>query len=463
MADEKEPLLLSDVDDPSHASSSSSSTTSSTPTSTATSPPSSSSPPAWTAALVSSRDPSRRIPQAIAHRGYKAAYPENSMAAFRAAARVGAHAIETDVHLSADGVAVISHDPTLKRCFGIDKKISDCDWAYLSTLRMLRDPTQRMIRFSDFLAWIAAGPGQGHGHAGDGDEKESDDEAQTRAKLWILLDIKVNLPRAALTLYDQTTTPDREIEANTDRRRRSRSTTTPASSCAPSPPPYRKSPPAPFPGRTASCSAAGTYVSPHATIPLLPTTLKAALIEAASETLPAFPLAHIGYSLSYARHFLPVPGLSFNMAQAALLAPLRGRAFMRALRARGRSLFVWTVNTERGMEWCIRQNTSLPTPKKSQTQDQNAAANAATLLGPRLVDGVITDDPKLYLAVCRRFEDQLDGRTRPTRPATARETMRFVMHVIARQLFFKCMFVYRRFWQNKLDYMHERAPVDKRD
>ncbi|KAL3953195.1 hypothetical protein ACCO45_013138 [Purpureocillium lilacinum] len=423
MADEKEPLLLSDVDDPSHASSSSSSSTSSTPTSTATSHPSSSSPPAWTAALVSSRDPSRRIPQAIAHRGYKAAYPENSMAAFRAAARVGAHAIETDVHLSADGVAVISHDPTLKRCFGIDKKISDCDWAYLSTLRMLRDPTQRMIRFSDFLAWIAAGPGQGHGHAGDGDEKESDDEAQTRAKLWILLDIK--------TLTE---------DGGADRRR-----------------------PAPAHARHRRCHIA----SPPSAIPwenrLLLGCWNAALIEAASETLPAFPLAHIGYSLSYARHFLPVPGLSFNMAQAALLAPLRGRAFMRALRARGRSLFVWTVNTERGMEWCIRQNTSLPTPKKSQTQDQNAAANAATLLGPRLVDGVITDDPKLYLAVCRRFEDQLDGRTRPTRPATARETVRFVMHVIARQLFFKCMFVYRRFWQNKLDYMHERAPVDKRD
>ncbi|OAQ80925.1 transcriptional activator protein acu-15 [Purpureocillium lilacinum] len=416
MADEKEPLLLSDVDYPSHASSSSSSsTTSSTPTSTATSPPSSSSPPAWTAALVSSRDPSRRIPQAIAHRGYKAAYPENSMAAFRAAARVGAHAIETDVHLSADGVAVISHDPTLKRCFGIDKKISDCDWAYLSTLRMLRDPTQRMIRFSDFLAWIAAGPGQGHGHAGDGDEKESDDEAQTRAKLWILLDIKID----------------------DDPRQLMRAIAAAISQVPPSAIPWENR--------------------------LLLGCWNAALIEAASETLPAFTLAHIGYSLSYARHFLPVPGLSFNMAQAALLAPLRGRAFMRALRARGRSLFVWTVNTERGMEWCIRQNTSLPTPKKSQTQDQNAAANAATLLGPRLVDGVITDDPKLYLAVCRRFEDQLDGRTRPTRPATARETVRFVMHVIARQLFFKCMFVYRRFWQNKLDYMHERAPVDKRD
>jgi phosphatidylglycerol phospholipase C len=31
------------------------------------------------------------------------------MAAFRAAAKVGAHAIETDLHLSRDGVVVLSH------------------------------------------------------------------------------------------------------------------------------------------------------------------------------------------------------------------------------------------------------------------------------------------------------------------------------------------------------------------
>lgn len=51
----------------------------------------------------------RTLPQAIAHRGYKAAYPENTMGAFRGAVEVGAHAIETDLHLSKDGVVVISH------------------------------------------------------------------------------------------------------------------------------------------------------------------------------------------------------------------------------------------------------------------------------------------------------------------------------------------------------------------
>jgi glycerophosphoryl diester phosphodiesterase len=48
-------------------------------------------------------------PQAIAHRGYKAVHPENTMGAFRGAVEVGAHAIETDVHLSKDGVVVLSH------------------------------------------------------------------------------------------------------------------------------------------------------------------------------------------------------------------------------------------------------------------------------------------------------------------------------------------------------------------
>lgn len=49
------------------------------------------------------------IPQAVAHRGYKASFPENTMGAFRGAVGVGAHAIETDVHLSQDGVVVLSH------------------------------------------------------------------------------------------------------------------------------------------------------------------------------------------------------------------------------------------------------------------------------------------------------------------------------------------------------------------
>lgn len=51
----------------------------------------------------------------LAHRGLAVDAPENTMLAFELAVRAGADYVETDVHVSADGVAVIAHDPTLKR------------------------------------------------------------------------------------------------------------------------------------------------------------------------------------------------------------------------------------------------------------------------------------------------------------------------------------------------------------
>lgn len=51
----------------------------------------------------------RKLPDIIAHRGFRNKYPENTMGAFRGAVEAGSHAIETDLHLSRDGVVVISH------------------------------------------------------------------------------------------------------------------------------------------------------------------------------------------------------------------------------------------------------------------------------------------------------------------------------------------------------------------
>lgn len=51
----------------------------------------------------------------IAHRGASARAPENTLAAFKEAIRLGADLIECDVHLSADGVPVIIHDDTVDR------------------------------------------------------------------------------------------------------------------------------------------------------------------------------------------------------------------------------------------------------------------------------------------------------------------------------------------------------------
>jgi len=56
-----------------------------------------------------------RLPWVIAHRGASAVAPENTMAAFRRAAEMGAECIETDLHLSRDGRLVIVHDTTLNR------------------------------------------------------------------------------------------------------------------------------------------------------------------------------------------------------------------------------------------------------------------------------------------------------------------------------------------------------------
>ncbi|NIM51505.1 MAG: hypothetical protein GTN62_11895 [Gemmatimonadales bacterium] len=47
----------------------------------------------------------------IAHRGASAYEVENSLAAFRAASAMGADGVELDVHVTADGVPVVHHDP----------------------------------------------------------------------------------------------------------------------------------------------------------------------------------------------------------------------------------------------------------------------------------------------------------------------------------------------------------------
>jgi glycerophosphoryl diester phosphodiesterase len=54
----------------------------------------------------------------IAHRGASGSAPENTVAAFELAARQGADAFELDVRLTADGVPVVLHDPTLERTTG---------------------------------------------------------------------------------------------------------------------------------------------------------------------------------------------------------------------------------------------------------------------------------------------------------------------------------------------------------
>ncbi len=68
----------------------------------------------------------------IAHRGYSSKYPENTLLAFEKAIEIGADGIEFDVRLSKDGVLVVSHDASLKRCGNTNARTDK------STLRELR-------------------------------------------------------------------------------------------------------------------------------------------------------------------------------------------------------------------------------------------------------------------------------------------------------------------------------------
>src|SRR5437667_10943352 len=61
-----------------------------------------------------------------AHRGASRELPENTMPAFRRARELGVDALETDLHATADGVLVTSHDPDGARVFGVARRIADC-------------------------------------------------------------------------------------------------------------------------------------------------------------------------------------------------------------------------------------------------------------------------------------------------------------------------------------------------
>ncbi len=59
--------------------------------------------------------PGKPKPYVLAHRGNRVRCPENTLAAFRQALADGADALETDLHLTADGVFVCIHDATVDR------------------------------------------------------------------------------------------------------------------------------------------------------------------------------------------------------------------------------------------------------------------------------------------------------------------------------------------------------------
>lgn len=63
------------------------------------------------------------LPNLIAHRGFSARYPENTLASIEAAMTAGATYIEIDLQMIADDEFILMHDASLQRSSGINKSV----------------------------------------------------------------------------------------------------------------------------------------------------------------------------------------------------------------------------------------------------------------------------------------------------------------------------------------------------
>lgn len=91
-----------------------------------------------------------------AHRGWKDKYPENTLAAFRAAMDLGVDQIETDVRITKDGRLVLIHDATLDRTTNGTGRVCDYTLAELKALDAGNGETIPTLR--EFLELIKDHP-----------------------------------------------------------------------------------------------------------------------------------------------------------------------------------------------------------------------------------------------------------------------------------------------------------------
>ena len=92
------------------------------------------------------------VPLAMAHRGGAIEHVENTMPAFEACLALGYRYLETDVRVTADGVLVAFHDPTLDRVTDRSGRIENLAWQEVGgALIGGREP---VVRLDDLLgAW----------------------------------------------------------------------------------------------------------------------------------------------------------------------------------------------------------------------------------------------------------------------------------------------------------------------
>lgn len=91
----------------------------------------------------------------IGHRGAKGHLAENTLASFQKALDLGASGIEFDVHLSADGEAIVIHDETVSRTTDGKGRVRDLSLSQLKSLKI--DGVYEIPTLSEIIGFIPSG------------------------------------------------------------------------------------------------------------------------------------------------------------------------------------------------------------------------------------------------------------------------------------------------------------------
>lgn len=105
-------------------------------------------------------------PTFIAHRGYPALYPENSLAGIAAAVAVGAKFVEIDIQLSHDLTPYLCHDDHLRRLTGQDSYLTKLSNAKIEKLRVpypassqtTANQSEPISSLAEFCTYLAGHP-----------------------------------------------------------------------------------------------------------------------------------------------------------------------------------------------------------------------------------------------------------------------------------------------------------------
>lgn len=100
--------------------------------------------------------PGRKKPYVMAHRGNRVLFAENTLAAFRQALADGADILETDLHLTADGVFACIHDGTVDRTTDGHGPVAEMTLAQLKQLNAAARRTDLPAEQVPTLAELAA-------------------------------------------------------------------------------------------------------------------------------------------------------------------------------------------------------------------------------------------------------------------------------------------------------------------